>query len=88
MADSVRIDFLLGYLLEFWERVPTVASEIDSWDRYDQLDYLLEDAVTWQFLWDELQRYQKEFSQEQYARFVKLQELIGRNKEILDKIPV
>lgn len=88
MVDLVRIDFLLKYLLGFWERVPTVAREIDSWDRYDQLDYLLEDAVTWQFLWDELQEYRQEFSQEQYARFVKLQELISRNKEILDKIPV
>jgi hypothetical protein len=49
MADLVRIDFLLKYLFSFWENVPMVAREIDSWDHYDQLDYLLEDAVTWQF---------------------------------------
>ncbi len=81
------IDDSLDYLVGEWEQIPEIAAEWDDWDEYDRLDFVIE----WPLREDRLHQLQRwhsggELSLSQSQRLVELQELIERNRPVLERL--
>jgi hypothetical protein len=83
-----RIERLFALLFDFWQRMPEVAREIDSWDLLDQLDFTEDDRVSKLNLFAELSGYAEKglLTAEQNARFVDLKRLMEQNRPYLDRV--
>lgn len=82
-----RVDVLLDYLIDEWERLPEAAREIDRWDLIEQIDYVEEWAPK-EDLADELQHQidSSAPSPAQRARYDELQRLMREHRPILDRL--
>lgn len=82
-----RIEHALDYLLSEWSAIPEVAAEWDDWDEYSRLDFVLE----WPIREDQrhlLQgwRAHKLLNANQLERLLHLEELIDRNRPVLERL--
>ncbi|HEX5585286.1 hypothetical protein [Gaiella sp.] len=81
------IDRWLDYLLEAWQNLPKVEREIDNWDLIEQIDYVEE----WTPKLDVANHLAElvassEVTNEQRERYEQLQELMRRNRPILERL--
>jgi hypothetical protein len=82
-----RIDLYLGYLLDQWRQIPSVAAEWDTWEDYEQLDFVIEWPIREDRLiqlrhWHE----QGLLSIEQRSRYADLLGLIDRHRPTLERL--
>lgn len=87
VAVQRRVDFLLDYLFDAWNELPSVEQEIADWDPLDQIEYV-EEWGPKEALLDELRRhaFAGHLSRQQQARYSQLERLIAERRPALDRL--
>jgi hypothetical protein len=82
-----HVDQLLERLFDAWNGLSRAETEIDRWDLEDQIAYVEEWGAK-ESLVDVLQNYlaRGEMTESQAARLRELEDLIERNRAILDRL--
>lgn len=81
---KVRIEDFLQYLLREWQDLPWVASEWDSWEEHERLNFVLE----WPIREDRLQQLRQweragMLNLEQRERYERLLDLVEQHRQTL-----
>ena len=81
------IEESLDWLIWQWQRLPEVEREIDDWDLLDQLNFVEEWPLEEMRL-ERLERYvvQGVLSLDQLVRYKSLQQLIAKNRPIIQRL--
>ena len=84
---SARIDSYLAYLLDVMDDVLEIAEEWETWDDYEQLDFVIEWDIKRDRLF-QLERWDRlgPFTVDQQRRYRRLLDVMDERRPILDRL--